>query len=352
GKAQLVYKGREALRLALRASGLKNATVAISGFTCFAVYDAIVKEGFIPEYLDIEKDLNFSLTTVKKHLEKNSQIKILVIQNTLGYPCNIKGIAKFCQEKKIILIEDLAHSIGTIYENDLEAGTVGDFVALSFSQDKMIDGISGGALIIRNKKYSLGNLELPTIEKQKQIVDRLYPLFTFLIRKTYVLGLGKLIHVFLKIFKLLSNPMSDSFEIHTLPAWYSTLIYHEFINLEKNLIHRRKIATVYASRLNKNLIALEIGKNISSSSNIRFPIFAEKRNDLIKFLRDNNIYVSDIWYDAPIAPKKYLSKTNYKNQCPESEKIAERILNLPTHCNVSEQHAIKIAEKINQWLTI
>src|SRR2546428_552227 len=73
------------------------------------------------------------------------------IQNTLGYPCNIEEVKLICEQKKITLIEDLAHSIGTTYNNGVESGTMGDMTILSFSQDKIIDGISGGALITNHK---------------------------------------------------------------------------------------------------------------------------------------------------------------------------------------------------------
>lgn len=151
GKVTLVYKGREAIELCLKSLNLpEKSFVAITGFTCFAVFDAIKKSGLDVEYLDIEKgDLNFSAEILEKAVEKNPKIKVVLIQNTLGYPCDIENIAKICKEKKIILIEDLAHSIGTRYENGEEAGSFGDFVVLSFSQDKVIDAVSGGALIER-----------------------------------------------------------------------------------------------------------------------------------------------------------------------------------------------------------
>ncbi|MBI3088721.1 MAG: DegT/DnrJ/EryC1/StrS family aminotransferase [Candidatus Colwellbacteria bacterium] len=64
----------------------------------------------------------------------------------------------------------------------------------------------------------------------------------------------------------------------------------------------------------------------------------------------NKVFVSDVWYDAPISPHKYLHLTNYQQgQCPLAEKIASRILNLPTHINVSEKEADRITELINQW---
>lgn len=151
GKVTLVYKGREAIELGLKSLNLPaDSFVAITGFTCFALYAAIKKAKLHIEYLDIEKgELNFSNETLEKAIKKNPKIRVVIIQNTLGYPCQIKEIAKICRQNKIVLIEDLAHSIGTKYENREEAGTVGDFVVLSFSQDKIIDAVSGGALISR-----------------------------------------------------------------------------------------------------------------------------------------------------------------------------------------------------------
>jgi perosamine synthetase len=353
GEAILLYKGREALRLALQIINQKDAVVAICGYTCFAVYDPIVKENYDVEYLDIEKEtFHFSFDTIKNHVEKNKKIKVLIVQNTLGYPCEIEKIAAYCKEKNIILIEDLAHAIGTVYDNGKEAGTLGDFTFLSFSQDKMIDGISGGALIVRNAKFKLKSSEekLSEISFNKQLIDRSYPLFTFLIRKTYGFGFGKVLHKLLRTFKLLSNPMSDAGEIHTLASWYSSLILKEFENLEENLSHRRKIASVYTEKLNKGIVSEFVKQNILLSTNLRFPIIVEGRERLIKYLKQNGVFVSDIWYDSPVAPKKYQRLSNYDHQCPDAEQVSEHMLNLPTHRNISEKDAERITKKINQWL--
>jgi perosamine synthetase len=357
GKVYLTYKGREALRLALNKINLKGSFVGICGFTCYAVYDAIVKEGYNAEYLDIEKDdLNFSLDTLKSAVKKNSQLKIIFIQNTLGYPCDIEEIGKFCKENNIILIEDLAHSIGARYAGGKEAGTIGDFTMLSFSQDKVIDCVSGGALVVRNDKrfsnYEF-NSKLENVKKGQQLKDRLYPLSTLLIRKTYGIGMGKLMHAILKSVKFISNPMLylDMNNLHTLPVSYAKSIYNQFKSLDKNLNHRRVIANIYKNNLNEVIFFKKICNNINFSSNLRFPIFVNNRDKLIKYLEENNIFVSDIWYDAPIAPKRYLSLSGYKKgMCPNSENLSEIILNLPTHKNISEQDAKYIANKINLWL--
>jgi perosamine synthetase len=102
GKAVLVYKGREALTLALKVSNLpKDSLVAINGFTCYAVYKAVHQAGFTPICLDLEEknsDLNFSAGELEKTLEKNKDIKAVVIQNTFGFPCEIDKIKELCSE--------------------------------------------------------------------------------------------------------------------------------------------------------------------------------------------------------------------------------------------------------------
>lgn len=352
GQVILLYKCREAISLALKILDLpKESFVAINGFTCFAVYEAIKNVGLNIEYPDIEKsDINFAPQTLKNALKKNPKIKAVIIQNTLGFPCQIKEIAKICQENKVILIEDLAHSVGAKYQNGKEAGTLGDFTVLSFSQDKIVDGISGGALIIRNSRYQSSEA-LSNISTTQQLTDRFYPLFTYLIRTGHPFGLGKIIHKFLKTLNLLSKPMDGgSGKFHQLPSWYCQIIKSQFEKLEQDLKHRRGMAQVYASQLNPTVLSKSITQTISSSSNLRFPIFTKNRKGLINYLRNHGIFVSDIWYDAPISPKKYLGKTDYNNQCPNSEVLSSKILNLPTHINVSETDAKKLSSLVNQWL--
>lgn len=351
GKAVLLYKGREALALALQVLSLpKDSLVLVNGYTCFAVYQAIIEAGCRPGYLDIAQgDLNFSAASLKVKLESHPETKVVITQNTLGYPCDMEAITEICRQKNVVLIEDLAHSAGAIHKNGQEAGSFGDFVVLSFSQDKIIDAVSGGALIIRNKKYENMSFKVVPVGLKQRIVDRWYPILTFKIRKTYAFGLGKIIHKILKASKLLSQPMGslEKLVFHSLPGWYCRLAYECFEDLSENIIRRRKIAQIYLEKINHKVLFINQSSN---ATNLRFPILIENRSKLIEDLKNHSIHISDIWYDAPIAPAKYMTQTNYAHECPESEKLSRLMLNLPTHNGVSPQQAENLAEKINLWL--
>lgn len=334
GKALLFYKGRQALEEALRILDLpKDAEIAFNGFTCFAVYGAIENANYTPVCIDLDKNgLNFSAKTLQENLSKNPKIKVVVIQNTLGDPCDIEEIVKICKKHNLILIEDLAHCVGTKYANGQEAGTIGDFVMLSFSQDKIIDAVSGGALVIRNKQYQNVKYFAPTttINPRQQFLDKIYPLLTWKIRTTYPLGIGKIIHKFLKTFGLLSDVMNENFyKTYSLSAWYANLVIYNFNNLKNNLAHRQKIAAIYARNLQQKIIP--------GSASLRFSILVEKRKELIAYLKKQGVYVADTWYD------------DVSKDCPNAQITSSKILNLPTHLNVSEKQAEQIAGLIKLW---
>lgn len=349
GRAILTYKGREALSLAV--SMLPEGAVAINGFTCLAVYEAIAAGGRTVHYIDIpENELNFDAASLKSALASDPEIKAVAVQNTLGIPCDTQAIKTLCDERGIILIEDLAHSIGAHYVSGEEAGTVGDFVILSFSQDKVVDAVSGGALIIRNKAYASA-VAAPTkrLSAGQQLKDRLYPILTSEIRVAYALGIGKIMHTLYRSLGLLSTPFGAmaANDVHRLPGWYCKTILQQYTNLEKTAAHRREIADVYAAHIDQRLL---VPADTRHSANVRFPLLTGDRGDLIRSLKKKGVHISDIWYDAPVAPKKYLHRTNYNGQCPHAERMSERIVNLPTHINVSPTRARAISESVNEWL--
>ena len=83
GKALLFYKGREALTATLKILNLpQNSNVAINGFTCVAVFNAIRTAGLEPICLDLEETggLNFTAKTLEQSIKKNKKIKVVIVK--------------------------------------------------------------------------------------------------------------------------------------------------------------------------------------------------------------------------------------------------------------------------------
>ncbi len=349
GQAILTYKGRNALELALRSIHLPaGSSVGINGLTCYVVYQAVISAGLKPIMIDLAaRQLNFDID----ELRRNKDMKAIIVQNTLGYPANIAYLKDYCSQEKIIIIEDLAHSSGAIYPSGEEAGTVGELTMMSFSQDKPLDAVAGGALIDRRPNNATDSfISLPKAGTWPRTKNRFYPFWTMLIRNTYDFGLGRALHYILKRFKLLSTPMAS--EINSICSMSNHTAKLIVKNLwpyrNQELSHRQKIAEIYHNNLPDDILITPLSK--SKSSYLRFPILVPDRSSLLNYLRKNKIFISDTWYDAPIGPKKYLGKTSYKTgQCPRAELIASKLINLPTHRHITPDVALIICDRIKQW---
>jgi len=346
GQVTLTHKGRQALRLALERSGLaKGAKVGINGFTCYVVYQAVEKAGYKPVLIDVAKDsLHFDVEGLSNAYEQQ-KLSAVIVQNTLGIPCDVEAIESFSKGNKLLLIEDLAHSLGSVYADGRLAGTIGSLVMLSFSQDKTLDVVAGGALVDRLNPttQSLGFAPTPSLAKFKL---KLYPLLTHVIRSSYSSGVGRLGHKLLKTVGLLSSPMEDIKHFPQSMATSSMLI-RRWQNLNSELAHRRRVANIYEQNLPDPIKFNAIGKPIY----VRYPIKVDKAAELKKHLKSHGFYLADTWYDAPIAPAKYLSQTDYEaGQCSNAEAALRTIINLPTHKEINEKQALKLCREINKWL--
>lgn len=343
GKVTLTYKGRHALELALKNSYLPaGSKVGISGFTCYAVYRAVEKADLEAVFIDVAKDdIQFGL----HELKKADDIKAVIVQNTLGLPADMPVIKKYCQENNILIIEDLAHSYGAVYGDDTPAGMVGDLTMISFSADKQQDVVAGGALIDRRKNP----VEIKPLKKaqlRSRAKNRIYPLLTFIIRASYEHGFGKFVHFPLKKLRLLATPMSDNNEVLAdMSPLAAKLLVDRMESREQELEHRREIAEIYKNELPQRIQYKVQGQ----PTYLRFPLRVKNPVKLIELLGEQGIFIGDTWYDSPIAPKNYMDKTSYQpGDCPRAEELAQHLVNLPTHQNITPQIAHEICERIKK----
>ena len=344
----LTYKGRHAITLALQHLGIKQGDQVITqAFTCWAVEEGIRNSGAKPVFADTDShSLNLSISTLIAAHKKAPEAKAVLIQHTLGFPAPIKAIKAFCQKNHLFLIEDLAHAYGTNDLGGVPLGTYADAVILSFGRDKIIDAISGGALTLKHQPASepiIGNTPTSRI-----IIDLLYPPTTSLIRRTHQAFIGKLIHRLLKKTPILTNPIqSTTFGITSLPAPHAQLALDAIANLQSQLEHRRQITKVYLEQLEISTFSTS-----TQAAPLRLPLLVPQRAALISHLKTYHFHIPDTWYKKPVETGSLTHTLSLypKDSCPNAEKLSARIINLPTHINVSPAQAGKLALLVNQYV--
>jgi methicillin resistance protein len=287
--------------------------VAITSLTCFAVVQAIRTAGYQPIYLDIDpKTLHFDANTLKRCIKKYPNLKAVVVQNNLGIPVDIAEIEKLAKAHKLFLIEDLAHSYDIHYPDGRLAGSVGDAIVLSFGKGKSLDTISGGALIMRtdskNQLLASQNIASRAPKISDSLRDNFYPLFALISRALSYFSFGR-------------------FNIGQI--WILTLLKLSFIqrSADAELDFECRLSFWQSRYLLKKL-----QKNQNYHSILRYPLLLKDRNNVLAKLKRAGFFFDDIWYDSPVAPKRYFSESNFnEDDCPIATLVAKHLINLPTN---------------------
>ncbi len=88
----------------------------MQAFTCNAVSNPIFWAGAKPIYVDIDETYNMDPADLKNKI--SSKTKAVIVQHTFGVPAQIEKIQEICKKNKLILIEDMAHALGSKYQGN------------------------------------------------------------------------------------------------------------------------------------------------------------------------------------------------------------------------------------------
>lgn len=345
GEVTLYHKGRAALAVAIRQATGGNGYVAISGLTCYSVVQAVEAAGCQPVYVDIDEA---ELQPGKVQLEAACQrhdISAVVLQHMLGIPADITGIAALADRYNFTIIEDLAHSAGAHYDDGREVGTVSQYTVLSFGRDKALDTVNGGALIVRSGS-KLGVEPTVEVGLLQQIRDRIYPLITWLTRALYPIGGRYIMAVAIRTGVVKRSADGSVDTTQKLTNWQAALAIQQLGDLEKTVRHRAALVSTYKAAL---ALLPPSSAYSAGASLIRLPLLVANRSAVLAALADDGALAFDVWYDSPVGPSRYMSKINYPaDACPVVVQVSKRLINLPTHQNISREDAKSIAAVINK----
>ena len=142
--------GTSAIHLALIALGIKkNDEVIVPDFTWTASAAPVVYIGAKPVFCDVDKrNMCLRVEDIKRCVTKKT--KAIVVVDLYGGSPDWSSVIKFCNKKRIKIIEDSAESLGSSYKNR-PIGSFGNISIFSFQATKLISAGLGGMLCTNDK---------------------------------------------------------------------------------------------------------------------------------------------------------------------------------------------------------
>lgn len=143
--ALAVNSGTSALHLALAAAGVgPGDEVITTPLTFCSCANVIVQQGATPVLADIcEDDLNLDPLQAERHLTPKTRAIMAVDYG--GQPCRLDELRELAGARRILLLEDAAHSAGALYRGQ-PVGSIADATAFSFYPTKNMTTAEGGML--------------------------------------------------------------------------------------------------------------------------------------------------------------------------------------------------------------
>ena len=287
--------------------------------------NAIADTGAKVVFCDVD---DRSLNTTAKYIEEKitSRTKAVCILHYGGVPCELDEIVKLCEEKNLILIEDTATAVASLYKGQA-CGTFGQAGLWSFDAMKILVCGDGGMICLKDEKnfYKLKqNLYLGLLSQSgfSNSVDSKWWEFQI---DTF----GR---------RGIMNDISSAIglvQLQKLPSF-----------IEK----RKHIAELYDSILS-NVEWLKIPPKIEDYKTSSYYMYwiqtnaKEDRDTLATYLRKNDIYTTFRYY-----PLHWVDLYGQKSvKLNNAEEAAYRTLCLPIHQSLSDDEVEKICDLIIKY---
>ncbi len=321
--AVVFSSGTAALQAAYFAAGFKKGDeFIVPPLTFAATSNAGIWQGAKPVFADIKNNTgNIDPAEVEKKITKKT--KAIVAVDYGGLPADLEELKKIAKKKKIILIEDAAHSFGASYKGK-KIGGIADMTMFSFHPVKTITTGEGGAIVTSRRDFY-----------EKLLLFRNH-------------GITK------ERKKFLNKSSGDWYmEMQELGLNYrltdiqAALGLSQLKKIDKFIRLRKKITERYQKELSgiPGIILPTEEKNKKSSWHL-YPIrlgdeLADKRDAIFKQLREAGIGVH-VHY-LPVYWHPYYRKLGYKKGlCPNAEAWHRSVISFPIYPSLKKTDQEKI----------
>lgn len=307
--------GTVALEIAIRASGLKGEVI-IPSFTFIATAHALQWQEITPVFCDIDPHTH-TLNPAKVEQMITPRTTGIVGVHLWGQSCDVKALTDIARHHGLKLLFDAAHAFGCSYEGRL-IGNFGDAEVFSFHATKVFNTFEGGAVVTNDDALAA------TVR---------------LMRNFGFAGYDNVIDVGT------NGKLSEMSAVMGLTGLESL---EEFISINYHNYkqYQRELADLPGIRLfphnevergNYQYITLEIDESVTGLG----------RDRLMQVLWAENVLARRYFYPGCHRMEPYRSYFSHGTQSlPETEKLTERVLCLPTGMSVSPKDIATIGRII------
>lgn len=313
--------GTDSLQIALMALNLnKEDEIICPAFTYVATAEVIGLLGLKPVMVDVDiETYNVTLENIINSV--TNKTKVIIVVHLYGQSCDMEPILNFAKSKNIIVIEDNAQAIGSIYEfsdgTKKMTGTMGNIGSTSFFPSKNLGCYGDGG--------ALNTDEDNLAEKMNMIANHGQE------KKYYHKVLG-------------CNSRLDSIQ--------AAILNVKIKYLDEYIKNRQMMADYYDLNLS-NIEEIKLPVRFHKSSHVFHQytlVIHNKKRDLLKNYLDKHGIPSMIYYPLPLykqeAFKKYVTE-DFK--LTNTEYLCSSVLSIPIHTEFNEQIVLKISNSIKDF---
>ena len=309
----LFSNGHMALELTLQAMQLTGEIIT-TPFTFASTTHAIVRNGLIPVFCDINED-DYTIDVDKIEELITPKTSAILAVHVYGNICDVEKINRLAQKYNLKVVYDAAHAFGVTYKGDSIA-SFGDASIFSFHATKVFNTIEGGAVCYSDKE--LGN--------------KLYQLKNFGIADAEnVTGIG-------------ANAKMNEFQ--------AAMGICNLRHLTEQIQKRERIVRRYKECLAQcpGIVLMKAQEGVTSNY-AYMPVrvceqtYGMSREQLVAKLQEENIFPRKYFY--PLTSQFSCYRGRFDDmKTPIAKKVADSIITLPLYGELSLENVDRICEII------
>jgi perosamine synthetase len=362
-KAFAFWKGRVALYAILKGLGVgEGDEVILPGYTCVMDVNPIMYLGAKPVYVDIEP-ITYNLNIDLLEQAITPKTKVILAQHTYGYPVEMDRLLAIAQKYNITVVEDCCLALGGKFKGKL-LGTFGKAAYFSSQWNKPYTTGLGGMAVCHDETLvsrieEICRKELLPVSLKKELIlgCQLAVYRTFIYPRTTAMAQNLFRWLTHKGLVVGSSSCQELEGVKMEPDFFMAMSntqakagLRQIKKLPQNIDHRKQMASLYDELLTQKGWTVTKVPEYLDPVLVRYPVRIKDKWRAVEEASKAGVELGT-WFEAPLHPKETRHELyGYQwGQCPESEKAANEVVNLPLHPRTSEKTIHQTVDFISRF---